>query len=85
MPFIKAELLKDRLEVLQTVESYVGTFFSKKWVQKNVLNMTESEIDDMQGEINKEAGTDPEDGGVDFGPDNDGVNRYGGEDNGGQQ
>ena len=81
----EAELLKDRLEVLQTVESYVGTFFSKKWVQKNVLNMTESEIDDMQGEINKEAGTDPEDGGVDFGPDNDGVNRYGGEDNGGQQ
>ena len=81
----EAELLKDRLEVLQTVESYVGTFFSKKWVQKNVLNMTESEIDDMQGEINKEAGTDPEDGGVDFGSDNDGVNRYGGEDNGGQQ
>ena len=81
----EAELLKDRLEVLQTVESYVGTFFSKKWVQKNVLNMTEAEIDDMQGEINKEAGTDPEDGGVDFGPDNDGVNRYGGEDNGGQQ
>ena len=81
----EAELLKDRLEVLQTVESYVGTFFSKKWVQKNVLNMTESEIDDMQGEINKEAGTDPEDGGVEFGPDNDGVNRYGGEDNGGQQ
>jgi Bacteriophage T4-like capsid assembly protein (Gp20). len=25
----EAELLKDRLEVLQTVESYVGTFFSK--------------------------------------------------------
>ena len=61
----EAELLKDRLEVLQTVESYVGTFFSKKWIQKNVLNMTESEIDDMQGEINKEAGTDPDDGGVD--------------------
>ena len=81
----EAELLKDRLEVLQTVESYVGTFFSKKWVQKNVLNMTEAEIDDMQGEINKEAGTDPEDGGVNFGADNDGVNRYGGEDNGGQQ
>ena len=38
-----------------------------------------------EGEINKESGMEPEDGGVDFGADNDGVNRYGGEDNGGQQ
>ncbi len=81
----EAELLKDRLEVLQTVESYVGTFFSKKWVQKNVLNMTESEIDEMQKEMNKEAGMDAEEGGVELGPDSDGVTRYGGEDNGGDQ
>ena len=72
----EAELLKDRLEVLQTVESYVGTFFSKKWIQKNVLNMTESEIDDMQDEINKESGMDPEDGGVDVPDSTDGVTRY---------
>ena len=58
----EAELLKDRLEVLQTVESYVGTFFSKKWIQKNVLSMTEAEIDEMQDEINRESGMDPEDG-----------------------
>jgi len=72
----EAELLKDRLEVLQTVESYVGTFFSKKWVQKNVLSMTEAEIDDMQDEINKESGMDPEDGGVDVPDSTDGVTRY---------
>ena len=72
----EAELLKDRLEVLQTVESYVGTFFSKKWIQKNVLNMTEAEIDVMQDEINKESGMDPEDGGVDVPDSTDGVTRY---------
>ena len=72
----EAELLKDRLEVLQTVESYVGTFFSKKWIQKNVLSMTEAEIDEMQDEINKESGMDPEDGGVDVPSSTDGVTRY---------
>ena len=72
----EAELLRDRLEVLQTVESYVGTFFSKKWVQKNVLSMTEAEIDEMQDEINKESGMDPEDGGVDVPSSTDGVTRY---------
>ena len=72
----EAELLKDRLEVLQTVESYVGTFFSKKWIQKNVLNMTELEIDDMQNEINKEAGLDPDEGGIDVPDSTDGVTRY---------
>ena len=34
------------------------------------------EIDDMQKEINKEAGHDVEDGGVDIPPDTDGVTRY---------
>ena len=72
----EAELLKDRLEVLQTVESYVGTFFSKKWIQKNVLSMTEAEIDDMQDEINKESGMDPDEGGVDVPDSTDGVTRY---------
>ena len=33
---------------LQSIESYIGTFYSKEWVQKNVLNMTDSEIDAMQ-------------------------------------
>ena len=47
--------------------------------------MTESEIDDMQKEMNKEAGMDAEEGGVELGPDSDGVTRYGGEDNGGDQ
>ena len=38
--------------------------------------MTDYEIDDMQKEINKEAGDDVEDGGVDLPRDTDGVTRY---------
>ena len=38
--------------------------------------MTEHEIDEMQKEINKEAGMDTEDGGIDVPQDTDGVTRY---------
>ncbi len=71
----RTEILKEQLDTLQTVESYVGTFFSKRWVQKNVLNMTDLEINDMQKEINKEAGEDVEDGGIDIPSATDGVTR----------
>ena len=72
----KAELLQDRLNALQTIESYIGTFYSKEYVQKNVLNMSDSEIDEMQKQMNKEAGMDVEDGGVDMPGTTDGITRY---------
>ena len=72
----KAELMQDRLNALQTIETYIGTFYSKEWVQKNVLNMTDAEIDEMQTQINKESGTDVEDGGIDMPDGGDGITRY---------
>ena len=72
----KSELLREQLDQLGTIDSYIGTFFSKRWVQKNVLQMTDHEIDDMQKDINKEAGDDVEDGGVDLPRDTDGITRY---------
>ena len=72
----KAELLQDRINNLGSVESYIGTFYSKAWVQRNVLNMTDGEIDEMQKEMNKEAGMDVEDGGVDMPDGGDGITRY---------
>ena len=60
----KAELLENRLNSLQTIEPYIGTFFSKEYVLKNVLSMTDAEIDEMQRQISKEAGMPPEEGGV---------------------
>ena len=72
----KAELMQDRLNALQSIETYIGTFYSKEWVQKNVLNMTDSEIDAMQDQINKEAGMDVDDGGIDMPDNTDGITRY---------
>ena len=72
----RAELLENQISSLSSIENYIGTFYSKKWVQKNVLNMTDAEIDEMQREINKEAGLDPQDGGVDVPQDTDGITRY---------
>ena len=72
----KAELMEDKINALGNIESYIGTFFSKEWVQKNVLNFTDAEIDDMQDQINREAGLDPEDGGVDVPSNTDGITRY---------
>ena len=51
----ESEIMKEKLDTLSQIESYVGTFFSKKWVQNNVLRLTDTEIDDMQRQIKKEA------------------------------
>jgi hypothetical protein len=72
----EAELMENKLQTLQSIESYVGTFFSKKWVQNNVLRLTDTEIEDMQNQMNKEAGLDPDDGGVDVPDNTDGITRY---------
>ena len=72
----ESEIMKEKLDTLSQIESYVGTFFSKKWVQNNVLRLTDTEIDDMQRQIKKEADTDTDDGGVDVPQDTDGVTRY---------
>ena len=72
----RAELLEDRISALGSIESYIGTFFSKEWVQKNVLNFTDAEIEDMQVQMNTEAGLDPDEGGVDVPQNTDGITRY---------
>ncbi len=71
-----AELLENRLNQLQTVEAYIGTFFSKEYVLKKVLRMNDTEIQEMRDQIKKEADTDPLDGGIVVPPGGDGIQRY---------
>ena len=49
-----AELLRERLGLLQTVDPYIGKYYSMAWVQKNILQMDEEVIKQMQKEIKKE-------------------------------
>ena len=45
--------MEDKINQLGNIESYIGTFFSKEWVQKNVLNMNDAQIKEMQDELTK--------------------------------
>ena len=71
----ETELLTDRLDQLGVIEPYIGTFFSKEYVLKHVLHMTDSEVQLMRDQIKKETETDPMDGGIILPPGGDGIQR----------
>ncbi len=48
------EIIRERFEILQTMEEYIGKFVSKEWVQKNILKQTDEDIKEMQKQIDKE-------------------------------
>ena len=49
-----AELITNRVLVLNQVAPYIGQYYSMNWVRKNVLHLTEEEIEEMQAEIEEE-------------------------------
>jgi len=51
-----AEILQNRLDMLGQIESYVGTYFSKEYVRKNVLRMNDEEIEEVENQIKDEEG-----------------------------
>jgi len=56
-----AEILRERIDMLGQVEPYVGNFFSKSWVRKNILHQTQQEIEEIETEIEEEGGGEEED------------------------
>ena len=71
-----AELLENRIQTLESIQSYVGTFFSKEYVLKKVLRMNDAEIDEMQGQVRREIEQGVEDGGISVPDVGDGITRY---------
>ena len=53
------DVLRERLDMLNNMEPYIGDWFSKEYVQKHVFRMTQEEIDTMDRQINGEP--EPED------------------------
>ena len=49
-----AELLRERLQTLDQITNYVGEYFSRTWVMKNVMMFDEKDIEEMVKEINTE-------------------------------
>ena len=64
-----AEILRERLDMLGQVESYVGTYFSKEYVKKNILRMSDEEIEEIETQIGDEEGGE-------MGGDDDGMYAY---------
>jgi DNA-dependent RNA polymerase auxiliary subunit epsilon len=58
----KSEMMREKLDMLSQIESYVGTYFSKEWVRKNVLHMTDEEIEEIETQIENEGGDEDETG-----------------------
>jgi len=50
----ESEILQNRLNILQSIESYSGRYFSDSWIRKNVLMHTEEEIKKIDSEIKSE-------------------------------
>jgi len=48
------EILRERIQTLDQVQNYVGEYYSKEWVQKNVLMLSDEDIEKMKKEIDGE-------------------------------
>ena len=55
-----AEVLRERLQTLDIMQNYVGDYYSKEWVQKNVLMLSDEDITKMGKEIAGETEEEPE-------------------------
>jgi hypothetical protein len=49
-----AELLRERVNLLATVDPFLGRYYSNKWVKKNILQMSDEQIEDMEKEMEEE-------------------------------
>ena len=58
-----SEMVRERLQILNDIESHTGTYYSKEWVRRNVLHQNEEEISDMKSEMQAEQGDES-----DYGP-----------------
>jgi len=56
------DLLRDRMDMLNTIEPFIGNWFSKQYVQKQVFRMSDDEIELMQKQIDQETPEEPPEG-----------------------
>jgi len=56
-----SELLQNRLQTLDQVSQYVGEYFSREWAMKNVMMMSDEDIEEMKKQVEGENATVDED------------------------
>jgi len=72
----EAELLRERIGLLNVVDPYIGRYYSINWVKKNVLQMSNDEVEQMEKEIEDE-----QESGISFGQTEADPNQFPPEDN----
>lgn len=50
------DVLQARMAIMPQIDPYLGKYWSKKWVQKNILRMSDEDIEQMDAEIASESG-----------------------------
>ena len=50
----ESEILRERLNLANEIEGFVGKYYSLAWIRKNVLHMSEEDIEEMDKEIKAE-------------------------------
>ena len=50
----ESEILKERIQTLDMVSQYVGEYFTKDWVMRNVLKLSEDDLKDLDDKVDDE-------------------------------
>lgn len=48
------EILRERIGIMNEITQFVGEYYSKEWVMRNVLRMSDDDLESMKKEIDKE-------------------------------
>ena len=49
-----AEIMRERIQTLDLMQNYIGEYYSKEWVMKNVLMFTDEDIEKMSQQASEE-------------------------------
>ena len=55
-----AEVMRERIQTLDMMQNYVGEYFSKEYIQKNILLLSDEDIEKIKKEIAGEEAEAPE-------------------------
>lgn len=53
----ESEMIRERFEMLSSLDEHIGKFISNAWVRKNVLRFSEDEVKEIQKQIDRESET----------------------------
>ena len=48
------EIIQGRLTLLQSIDPYVGKYYSTNWIKKNILQLTDEDIKEMEPELQQD-------------------------------